>query len=112
MISQNSFDSTRRQLLADRPQALAILARHVGGDLARAIVGADGEVVAGELDLRLADALQPGLLALEPQRLVELEEHREHLVVEAVAVAGVCANSHSAETSYATVSVTKPSCMS
>ena len=36
MISQNSFDSTRDELLADRLQALAVLARHVVGDLPRA----------------------------------------------------------------------------
>src|SRR5512139_2276942 len=57
------------ELLADRLEPLAILTRHVVRDLLRARFRTRGQVVTGELDLRLADALQARLLPLEAQRL-------------------------------------------
>src|SRR5690348_9679084 len=59
-----------RQLIADRLQAFTFFTCHVEGDLLRAILCADRQVVAGELDLRLANALQPGFLLLDAQRLI------------------------------------------
>ena len=63
MISQKSLVSTRSSSLADRLQPVRGSPAMSCGDPPRLLFLADHEVVGGELDLRLAHALEPGSCA-------------------------------------------------